>query len=61
MEHVFVPCYEGDWGFHILNVYAMASAEIEEIRTTANRKVYAEVMRYTLMLGNVPIFILGDV
>ena len=24
MEHVFVPCYNGDWGFHILNVYAMA-------------------------------------
>ena len=37
----------------------MASAETEEIRTSANRKVYAEVMRYTQMLGNVPIYILG--
>ena len=26
MEHVFAPCYEGDWGFHIPNVYVMASA-----------------------------------
>ena len=60
MEHVFVPCYKGDWGFHILNVYAMASAETEEVRTTANRRVYAEVIRYTKVLGNVPIFILGD-
>ena len=60
MEHTFVPCYNGDWGFHLINVYAMASAETEEIRTAANRKIYAEVMRYTMMLGKVPIFIMGD-
>ena len=27
MEHTYLPCYEGGWGFHILNVYAVASAE----------------------------------
>ena len=59
MEHTFVPCYGGDWGFHLINVCAMASAESEEIRTAANRKIYAEVMRYTMMLGQVPIFIMG--
>ena len=60
MEHIFVPCYTGGWGFHILNAYAMASAESEEIRTAANRRTYAEVMRYSMMLGAVPIFIAGD-
>ena len=51
MEHTFAPCYGGEWGVHLINVYAMASAETEEIRTAANRKIYAEVMRYTMMWG----------
>ena len=29
MEHLFVPCYQGHWGFHVLNVHAVASAETE--------------------------------
>ena len=57
VEHSFVLWYGGDWGFHLINIYAMASAETEEV---ANRNVYAEFMRYTRILGNVPIFILGD-
>ena len=38
----------------------MASAETGEIRTAANRRIYAKVMRYTMMLGKVPMFIMGD-
>ena len=60
MEHFYVPCGEGGWGFHVLNLYAAASAENEVLRTRLNEQLYRDVSQYVLGMGNVPIFVVGD-
>ena len=60
MEHLYVPCYKGDWGFHVLNLYAAASAETESVRTMINANIYRDVSRYAHGLGRVLVIIMGD-